>query len=108
MFRIFTTKEFDDNFNHLDESEKQRVRKILNQLKEKGDDIGKPLRIPYFREKKFDNKRLYFLVYEDFMIILVLAIGDKKTQQATIDRILSELKEYNEFIDKKLRELSGK
>ena len=106
MFRIFTTREFDDNFDCLDESEKQRVRKILNQLKEKGDDIGKPLRIPYFREKKFDNKRLYFLVYENFMVILVLAIGDKKTQQATINRILSELNEYKDFIDKRLRGLS--
>jgi putative component of toxin-antitoxin plasmid stabilization module len=105
MFRIFTTKEFDDNFDRLDESEKIRVNKILSQLKENGDNIGKPIRVPYFREKKFEAKRLYFLVYENFMIILALAISDKKTQQDTINRIFSELKNYKEFIEEKIKDL---
>lgn len=104
-YRIFTTEEFDDDFNSLDESEKSRVRKILNQLKEQGDDVGKPLRYPYFREKKFENKRLYFLVYKEQLIILALAISDKKTQQKTIDNIISELKNYKEIINKKISEL---
>ena len=34
VYTVYTTKEFDDNFISLDESEKIRVRKILNQLKE--------------------------------------------------------------------------
>ena len=54
-FRVFTTNEFDNDFNNLDESEKVRVRKIMNQLKEQGDSVGKPLTLPYFREKKFEN-----------------------------------------------------
>jgi hypothetical protein len=32
-YAVYTTKEFDDSFSSLDESEKARVRKILNQLK---------------------------------------------------------------------------
>jgi mRNA-degrading endonuclease RelE of RelBE toxin-antitoxin system len=103
-YRLFTTEEFDDDFNSLDESEKIRVRKILNQLKENGD-AGKPLRYPYFREKKFEDKRLYFLVYKEQLIILALAIGNKKTQQETINNIVSELKNYKEIIDKKLSDL---
>ena len=55
-----------------------------------------------FREKKFEDKRLYFLVYENCMIILALAISDKKAQRETIDKIISELKTYKEIIDKKL------
>ena len=102
---VYTTKEFDDNFDCLDESEKIRVRKILNQLKERGDDVGKPLRFPYFREKKFENKRLYFLVYESYMVILAIAISDKKEQQETIDKIVSELKNYKEIIEKRLKSL---
>lgn len=43
MYRIFTTKEFDDDFESLDRSEKVRIKKILNQLKERGPDVGKPL-----------------------------------------------------------------
>ena len=45
MFRIFTTKEFDEDFDNLDGSEKIRVEKFLNQLEEKGADVGKPLSI---------------------------------------------------------------
>ena len=104
MFRIFTTKEFDTDFNKLGESDKQRVTKIMKQLKEQGASIGKPLGLPYFREKKFENKRLYFLVYREFMIVLALGISDKKAQQKTINRILIDLDNYKEFIIKKLKE----
>jgi len=104
-YAVYTTKEFDDNFSSLDESEKIRVRKILNQLKENGDNVGKSLRYPYFREKKFESKRLYFLVYEDYMVILAIAISDKKTQQETIDRIVLELKNYRDIIEKKIKGL---
>jgi len=104
-FRIFTTKEFDEDFSSLDNSDKIRVNKILSQLKEKGDEVGKPLRYPYFREKKFEGKRLYFLVYKDYMVILALTISDKKTQQETIKKIIQELTNYKEIVEKKIEEL---
>jgi mRNA-degrading endonuclease RelE of RelBE toxin-antitoxin system len=105
IYRIFTTKEFDDDFDSLDKSEKNNVRKILEQLQERGDGVGKPLRYPYFREKKFGGKRLYFLVYKDYFIVLALTISNKKTQQATIDKIISQLKNYKEIIEKKIKEM---
>lgn len=104
-YRLFTTKEFDEDFDSLDNSEKTRVRKIINQLKEQGDSIAKPLKYPYFREKRFNGKRLYFLVYKEHMIILALAIGDKKTQQETINKIVLELENYKEIIEKKIKDL---
>lgn len=106
MFRIFTTKEFDDKFEKLDESEKKRVKKIMNQLKEQGAYIGKPLKVSYFREKKFKGKRLYFLSYESFMVILAIAISDKKAQQETIDKIISRFDYYKKFIIQKLKEIN--
>ena len=105
MFRVFTTKEFDSRFENLDESDKKIVRKIMNQLGEQGADVGKPLRVPYFREKRFGNKRLYFLVYKDFAVILAVAISDKKSQQEMIDRIISEINSYKSFVIKRLKEL---
>lgn len=104
MFRVFTTKEFDNDFNNLDESDKKRVRKIMKQLKEQGDKVGKPLGKPYFREKKFGEKRLYFLIYKQFTIILAVGISSKKMQQITINKIISEIREYERFIVKRLRE----
>ena len=77
MFRIFTTKEFDEDFDKIDESDKQRIRKIFEQLKEQGDYVGKPLGLPFFKEKRFGEKRLYFLVYEKFMVILAVKKPNK-------------------------------
>ncbi len=61
-----------DNLNtHFESSfyetfEKDEAKRILKQLKEQGEDTGKPLSgLSFFREKKFDGKRLYYLVYKD-------------------------------------------
>ncbi len=102
MFKVFTTDEFDTDFDNLDESEKKRVRKIMAQLKEQGESVGKPLKVPYFREKRFEGKRLYFLVYKEFAVILTLGIGDKKTQQETINQILADIDSYKNFIRDRL------
>ena len=103
-YRIFTTKEFDSDFESLDNSEKIRVKKILKQLKEKGMDVGKPLSgLLFFREKRFNGKRLYFLSYKEFYVILAIAISDKKAQQATINRILLDLVEYQKYVYETLK-----
>jgi len=95
MFRLFTTEEFDQDYAKLDNSDKLRVDKILKQLKEKGDNVGKYLAgLSFFREKKFDGKRLHFLIYNSINTIFVIAISDKKAQQSTINQILQELAKY--------------
>ncbi len=104
-FRIFKTKEFDDDFNKLDKSEKIRVEKILHQIYERGSETGKPLGLPSFREKKFNSKRLYYLIYENLGVILILTISTKKAQQATINNILSHLEGYHDLVIIKLKEL---
>lgn len=104
MFRIFTTEEFDKDFSKLSSQEQVRINKILKQLKERGEDIGKHLSgLSFFREKKFDSKRLYYLVYKDSFVILAIAISDKKAQQATINRILLDLVEYQQYVYDLLR-----
>jgi len=105
MFKVFTTKEFDEGFEDLDNSDRFRIEKFLDQLEEKGGDVGKPLTVPFFREKRFRGKRLYFLFYEKFAVVLGVAIGDKKTQQATIHRILENLDEYKKYVIKLLERI---
>ena len=99
MFKVLKTKEFDYNYNKLDNSEKKRADKIRNQLSKNGDSIGKPLSgLKFFREKKFNGKRIYYLVYKEFNCIFVIAISNKKTQQATINQILLNLNNYKNYI----------
>ncbi len=104
MFRVFVTDEFKEDFNKLDFSNRKRVSKIMKQLKERGDKVGKPLGRRYFREKKFGGKRLYFLVYKQLMVVLAVGISNKKAQQDTINEIISEIKNYDGFVIKKLEE----
>jgi type I site-specific restriction endonuclease len=94
----------EENLRH-NLSLKKKVRKILRQIKEQGGNVGKPLKVSYFREKRFEGKRLYFLAYKNSLIILALAISDKKTQQETIDAILSDIESYKSFIQDKLKDL---
>ncbi len=103
-YLIFKTEEFDRDYSKLDKSEQKRVDKILDQLMEKGGEVGKPLSgLSFFREKKFNGRRLYYLVYSDVLVVLALAISDKKAQQATINQILLNLAEFQQHISEALR-----
>jgi len=59
----------------------------------------------FFREKKLNENRIYYLVYEEFVIVLMVAVSDKKTQQDTIDDIKRRLDEYYTFVRDTLRKL---
>ena len=102
-YRIFTTSEFDQDYERLDNSEKERVKKIISRLKIQGGSVGKPLSTNYFREKKLNGKRLYFLVYIEYNVVLAVAISDKKAQQATINQILSDLLYYQKYVLEELK-----
>ncbi|MFH0867934.1 MAG: hypothetical protein V1831_01355, partial [Candidatus Woesearchaeota archaeon] len=71
------------------------------QLKETHD-VGKPLGYPFFREKKIEKYRVYFLVYEDVDTVLLITISDKETQQDTINKIKENLDYYYSLIRKNL------
>ncbi len=99
MYRVFTTEEFDNDFDKLDNSEQIRIRKTITQLKEQGGSVGKPLSgLSFFKEKKLNGKRVYYLFYETYKVILIIAISDKKTQQVTINQILIDMAEYQRYV----------
>ncbi len=52
---------------------------------------GKPLGFPWFREKKFLNKRLFFLVDEETKKILFVSFASKPNQQDIIDFIKANM-----------------
>ncbi|MBI2142291.1 hypothetical protein HYU15_02245 [Candidatus Woesearchaeota archaeon] len=104
-FRVFKTSTYDKDYEKLDHSEQLRADSLIEDLFESGDVVGKPLGTLFFREKKFGGKRLLYLVYKTFSAILLVAITDKKAQQATINETLEQLKEYEDYIKKKLNEI---
>jgi mRNA-degrading endonuclease RelE of RelBE toxin-antitoxin system len=68
--------------------------------------VGKQLSYPFLREKKIGGRRVYYLVYEDLELILLVASSDKKNQQATIDHIRENLKEFREVAEEVSKQVS--
>ncbi len=98
-FRVFKTEWLEKKFDKLDKSLQERIEKFVPQLEEKGDVVGKPLSgLPYFREKKFDGHRLYYLVYPSLSVILVVDVSDKKAQEKTIYQVILNLVQYQHYV----------
>ena len=96
-YRIFVTRGFEKDFEKLSREEQKRVENVKEQLKE-NPFVGKPLGYSFFREKKVGEKRLYYLIYASRVIVLIVAYGGKKSQQATINAIKASLKQFKEEV----------
>ena len=98
-YRIFTTDEFDRDFDKLDYSMQKQIDKIFEKL-EVNPYVGKPLGYEFLREKKIQNYRIYYLIYDNYVAVFVIAISDKKDQQDVIDKIISLIPFYRDEIKK--------
>ena len=98
FFRVFRSQHYKKKLLNLDNSEDVIVKKFEQKLK--GEPFsGKPLGYKFFREKKFDGKRVLFLVYEKHKCVFLITITDKKTQQHEIDLIKANLDTYKEELE---------
>jgi hypothetical protein len=66
--------------------------------------LGDPLGFPFLREKRIREKRIYYLVYEDLRLVLLVATSGKKDQQRTIDYIKEQLNEFRAEAEKAARQ----
>ena len=82
----------------LSSEEQIRIQKIFLQLRD-NPYVGDQLRYRCLREKRLEEKRIYYLVYDDLMAVLIVAIGDKKTQQETIDYIINYIDQYKTYLE---------
>ena len=97
-FQILFTDTFKRTYQKLDRSEQEWIERMLIQMQESPS--GKMIRYSWFREKKYLNKRLYFLVDEEQKKVMIIDFGSKKEQPKTIAHILSHMQEYlNYFKD---------
>ena len=101
MYKIFTTEEFDRDFGKLDKSLQIQIDNEIAQL-EINPFVGKPLGYKFFREKKVKNYRLYYLIYENYVVAFIVALSNKKDQQEAIDKIKNLIPYYREEIKRKL------
>lgn len=104
LFKVFRTPTFEKEFSKLPKPEKAAIEKFEKKLVE-NPYLGKPLGYVFFREKKLNGTRIYYLVYEDFVMVLMAAVSDKKTQRATIDAIKERLDQYYAYVRDALRKI---
>lgn len=104
MYRVFRSEWYDKKLKKLDKSEINRIEKFEQKLKVEPF-TGKPLGYTFFREKKFNGKRLLFLVYEEHLVVFLVTISDKKAQQMDIDFIVSHLSVYKDEIARLVKSL---
>ena len=104
MYRVFRSGKYEQKLNKLDKSEFDRIIQFEQSLKIEPYN-GKPLGYEFFREKKFDGKRLIFLVYEQHKCVFLVTITDKKIQQQEINLIKTNLDIYRKEIEKRIKGL---
>ena len=80
----------------FDNEEKRKIKLFLDKLKI-NPYLGKPLSYQFLREKKINGKRIYFLVYNELGLILLVSASTKKTQKSEIEKIKFYRKSYYNY-----------
>ena len=93
MYKVIGTETYMREIQKWSESYKLIVEKIPKKLA-LNPSTGDPLGYPFLREKRIRGKRIYYLVYNDLKLVLLVASSEKKNQQATIDHIKQHLGEF--------------
>ncbi len=105
MFKVIGTETYLKEISKWSKVEIQATEKIPKQLAE-NPFVGQQLRYPFLREKRIKEKRVYYLIYEDLKLVLLVATSGKKDQQATIDHIVSQFDEYREVAEQISKQVS--
>lgn len=98
-YAVFRTPIFDKKVGDFPVDFNKQVEKIEDQL-EINPYVGKPLGTKWFREKKVDVYRIYYLIYEDLKAVYLITLSGKKDQQRTINTIRHFLDKYREEIER--------
>jgi hypothetical protein len=89
-YEVYITESFEKRIETL--PNKKLIQKVYSQLKQ-NPYVGDQIRYTFFREK-----RIYYLIYEDLKLVLMVAIGGKKEQSQTIDEIITKLPEFRDYV----------
>ncbi len=97
-FDVFETDTFMKRFHSLEKDEEIWAQKTVSKLAQ-NPFTGKPLGFEWFREKKFKDKRLYYLIYKELNKILIVSFGNKKEQKQMIESIIRNFDTYKKLAE---------
>ena len=102
-YKVFRSVSFQEEISKYDKNIQNRVNKIEDKLMF-NPEYGNPPGTRWFRESRFENYRIYYLVYEDLGAVYLVAISGKKDQQKTINTIKLFLEFFREEIEDLVRD----
>ena len=105
MFKVIGTDTYLKEINKWPKSDREAAEKIPKQLAE-NPFVGSQLIYPFLREKQVKEKRVYYLIYEDLKLVLLIAASGKKNQQATIDHIKENLDQFRKVAEDIAKQVS--
>jgi len=105
MFTVIGTDTYLKEISKWSKDHKEAVDKIPSKLKE-NPFLGDPLNYKFLRERRVKEKRVYYLIYEDLKLVLLVATSGKKDQQATIDHIKNNLDEFRKVAEDIAKQVS--
>ncbi|HLD79349.1 MAG TPA: hypothetical protein VJA18_02220 [Candidatus Nanoarchaeia archaeon] len=100
-YAVYRTEIFSKKLSIFTEDFKEQIDQIEEHLKD-NPYVGKPLGVRWFREKKLDVFRMYYLIYEDLQAVYIITLSGKKDQQKVINTIRVFLEQYRIEIEEKL------
>ncbi len=98
-YKVYRSIAFQEEVSKYDNNFQSRVDKIEDKLVENSK-YGNPLGTQWFREARYGNYRIYYLIYEDLESVFMVGISGKKDQQKTINTIRLFLEFFREEIEK--------
>ena len=98
-YKVYHSESFDQELKKFDNQFRERVDKIEEQLVW-NPYVGDPLNVKWFREKRIEKYRIYYLIYKDLNSVFMVAISEKKDQQKVINTIRLLFDFFREEIEK--------
>ncbi len=98
VYEVLETSHITAIRESIEPIEQEWVSKIILQLKI-NPYTGKPLGTNWFREKKFEGKRLYYLIFEQKQKVLLVAYGDKKEQSDIIAEVHNSMDRLKKMVE---------
>ncbi len=98
-FKVFHAKIFDKKLDNFSGDFKKWVDKIEDQLVQ-NPYVGDPIRVKWFREKKLEKYRIYYVIYEEQKAVYMVGISEKKDQQQVISTLWFLLDQFKDEIER--------
>ncbi len=105
MYKVIGTETYLKELEKWPRADREVAEKMARKIAE-NPFSEKPLGYHFLREKKIREKRIYFLVYENLELVMLVATSGKKDQQLTINHIKEYLPEYKRTAEEISRQVS--